>query len=48
MAVAPINEVRKAINYAVSVIPKKKIMMGIPLYGYKCEIREPIEVPLIM
>ena len=34
MAVAPINEVRKVINYAVSVIPKKKIMMGIPLYGY--------------
>ena len=34
MAVAPINEVRKVINYAVSVIPSKKIMMGIPLYGY--------------
>ena len=34
LAVAPINEVRKVINYAVSVIPKKKIMMGIPLYGY--------------
>lgn len=34
MAVAPINEVRKVINYAVSVIPPKKIMMGIPLYGY--------------
>ena len=34
MAVAPINEVRKVINYAVSVLPKKKIMMGIPLYGY--------------
>jgi spore germination protein len=34
MAVAPINEVRKVIDYAVSVIPRKKIMMGIPLYGY--------------
>lgn len=34
MAVAPINEVRKVINYAVSVIPPEKIMMGIPLYGY--------------
>lgn len=34
MAVAPLNEVRKVINYAVSVIPPKKIMMGIPLYGY--------------
>lgn len=34
MAVAPINEVEKVINYAVSGIPPKKIMMGIPLYGY--------------
>ena len=34
MAVAPLNEVRKVINYAVSVIPRKKIMMGMPLYGY--------------
>lgn len=34
MAVAPINEVSKVINYAVSVIPPRKIMMGIPLYGY--------------
>lgn len=34
MAVAPINEVRKVLNYAVSVIPPKKIMMGMPLYGY--------------
>ncbi len=34
MAVAPINEVRKVINYAVSVIPPQKIMMGMPLYGY--------------
>lgn len=34
MAVAPINEVRKVINYALTVIPPKKIMMGMPLYGY--------------
>lgn len=34
MAVAPINEVRKVINYAVSAIPRKKILMGIPNYGY--------------
>lgn len=34
MAVAPINEVRKVINYAKSVIPPSKIMMGMPLYGY--------------
>jgi len=34
MAVAPLNEVRKVINYAVTVIPPSKIMMGVPLYGY--------------
>lgn len=33
-AVAPINEVEKVMNYAVQRIPKNKIMMGIPLYGY--------------
>jgi spore germination protein len=33
-AVAPINEVRKVINYAISVIPSQKILMGIPNYGY--------------
>ncbi len=34
MAVSPINEVRKVMDYAISVVPKDKIMMGIPLYGY--------------
>lgn len=34
LAVAPINEVRKVLNYAVSVMPPKKILMGMPLYGY--------------
>ncbi|WP_413374731.1 glycosyl hydrolase family 18 protein [Alkalihalobacillus sp. 1P02AB] len=34
MAVAPINQVRRVIDYAASVIPSEKIMMGIPLYGY--------------
>ncbi|MEW9673485.1 LysM peptidoglycan-binding domain-containing protein [Ammoniphilus sp. 3BR4] len=34
MAVAPINQVRKVLDYAVSVIPSRKIMMGMPLYGY--------------
>ncbi|MGJ9385510.1 glycosyl hydrolase family 18 protein [Salipaludibacillus sp. CF4.18] len=33
-AVAPINEVRRVIEYAASVMPNEKIMMGIPLYGY--------------
>ncbi len=33
-AVAPIDLVSDVIRYAVSVIPPKKIMMGVPLYGY--------------
>lgn len=33
-AVAPINLVEDVIKYAVSVIPSKKIIMGMPLYGY--------------
>lgn len=34
MAVSPVNLVRNVMNYAVNVIPRHKIMMGIPLYGY--------------
>lgn len=34
MAVAPVNEVKKVLDYAVSVIPRDKILMGMPLYGY--------------
>ncbi|MDF2724223.1 MAG: lysM domain protein [Paenibacillus sp.] len=34
MAVAPIPQVRQVLDYAVSVIPPQKIMMGAPLYGY--------------
>lgn len=34
LPVAPINQVKKVLDYAVSVIPRKKIMMGMPLYGY--------------
>lgn len=33
-AVAPLNEVMKVVNYALTVIPANKIIMGIPLYGY--------------
>lgn len=33
-AVSPINEVKKVMNYAISKVPKNKIMMGVPLYGY--------------
>ncbi len=33
-AVAPINKVKEVLDYAVTVIPRKKIVMGMPLYGY--------------
>lgn len=34
MAVAPINMVRRVVEYAVSEIPREKISLGIPNYGY--------------
>lgn len=34
MAVAPIKQVKKVLDYALTVIPSRKIMIGIPLYGY--------------
>ncbi len=34
MAVSPIPQVRRVLEYALSVIPNEKIMMGAPLYGY--------------
>ncbi len=33
-AVAPIDQVESVIRYAASVMPSRKIMMGMPLYGY--------------
>lgn len=34
MAVAPVNKVREVLDYAVTEIPREKIYMGIPNYGY--------------
>ncbi|MGM9522216.1 MAG: LysM peptidoglycan-binding domain-containing protein [Oscillospiraceae bacterium] len=34
MAVAPLNQVRDVVEYAVTEIPPYKILMGIPNYGY--------------
>jgi spore germination protein len=34
MAVAPLNQVRRVVDYAVKEIPREKILMGIPNYGY--------------
>jgi len=33
-AVAPLDQVRRVIQYAVTAIPSQKILMGIPNYGY--------------
>ena len=38
MAVSPINEVRRVIEFAVTRIPREKILMGIPAYGYMWNI----------
>jgi len=32
-AIAPINEVRRILDYAVTAIPRNKILMGMPTYG---------------
>jgi len=34
MAVAPINQVRRVVEYALTEIPADKIDLGIPNYGY--------------
>lgn len=34
MAVAPINNVKQVLDYAVTEIPPNQILMGIPSYGY--------------
>jgi spore germination protein len=34
MAVAPVDQVRRVLDYAVTVIPSGKILMGMPNYGY--------------
>ncbi len=34
MATAPLNNVRRVLEYGISVIPREKILMGIPNYAY--------------
>lgn len=34
MAVAPIDQVIRVVDYALTQIPKEKILMGVPNYGY--------------
>ena len=33
LAISPINEVRRVLDYAVTAIPRSKILMGAPTYG---------------
>lgn len=41
MAIAPIDQVRAVLDYAVSVVPASKIMMGAALYGYDWALPHP-------
>ena len=34
MAIGPLNQVERVLQYAITAIPSKKILMGIPNYGY--------------
>ena len=34
LAVSPINQVRRVVDYGVSVIPPERIFLGVPNYGY--------------
>lgn len=38
MAVAPLPNVREVVSYAVTQIPREKIMLGIPNYGYDWQL----------
>lgn len=49
MAVAPINQVRRTLDYAVTQIPRTKILQGVPFYGYNWPLPdtpENVAVPL--
>ena len=34
MAVSPVDQVKKVLDFAITVIPSEKILMGMPNYGY--------------
>ncbi len=38
MAVAPITQVRRTLDYAVTEIPREKILQGVPFYGYNWQL----------
>lgn len=41
--IAPISEVRTAVEYAISVVPRSKIMLGIPMYAYDWKTQEGLQ-----
>lgn len=38
MAISPLPTVKELLNYATSVIPNQKILLGLPLYGYDWQL----------
>ena len=32
--VAPITDVRRTVEFAIRYVPRRKIIIGVPLYGY--------------
>lgn len=38
MAIAPLPNVRQVLDYAVTVVPREKLLLGIPNYGYNWPI----------
>lgn len=38
MAIAPLNQVQRVLDYAVTEIPRRKILMGVPLYARDWQI----------
>lgn len=38
MAIAPLNQVQRVLDYAVTEIPRRKILMGFPLYARDWQI----------
>ncbi len=46
-AIAPVNLVRRALNYAVTQIPRSKIIQGVPFYGYDWTLPQTPERPAV-
>jgi len=38
--IAPIGEIKETVEYAISVVPKSKIVLGVPMYAYNWSLHE--------